>query len=188
MQWNPAERNGGPLRNGERYMRAHNVLDRIIVLVLGVGAAVATWPVSPGELPTGVEVGTRILVFDMYDQHLGCVNDRFDLHVEVAYTFKVTTTPQGEAAFHDVLRESITGKLTSKSTGAVWTRVGAVSPSVDRSTGGGMLKWAYMGSFVRDSEPTIRTREVAHTSYDGNGILRAEWYQFDCLASEVLSS
>jgi hypothetical protein len=161
-------------------MGAHKVLGRIAVAVLGMGVAVAAWPVSAGELPPGVEVGTRILVFDVYDQHLGCVNDRFDLHVELAYTFKVTTTPQGEAAFHDVLKEGITGKLTSKSTGAVWTRVGAVSPSVDRSTGGGMLNWAFVGSFVRDSEPTIRAREVAHTSYDGNGILRAEWYQLDC--------
>jgi len=152
----------------------------MVLLVLGMGVALAAWPASLEGLPPGVEVGTRILVFDMYDQYLGCLNDRFDLHVELAYTFRVTTTPQGEAAYYDVLKDGITGKLTSKSTGAVWTRVGAVSPSVDRSTGGGMLNWGYTGSFVRDSEPTIRAREVAHTSYDGNGILRAEWYQLDC--------
>ena len=95
------------------------------------------------------------------------------------------TLPSGEYVYRELWPRTVgAGTITGLTSGHVWRRDVGASPLIDRSTGGGMLRWTASMRFVSETGPSIDVFENFHFSRDANGEVKVDRYQSSCEVNE----
>lgn len=158
----------------------------LVISALGCseGTPAPTDPIGSSGPQRAAVVSSGEGTFTFHAVHYwACVGEVVENSVEAPYRWHLVETPQGDFVYHDHWdQKTVEGTLVGQTTGTVWRRVQNGGPFIQRSTGGGMVQWAFHGWFVTDTGPDIRVHEVFHASRNANGELVAQRYDFSCEA------
>jgi hypothetical protein len=154
-------------------MNANKLFKRILGLGLG-----AMFTVSAAAAPAVVEKGTAVLYLEG-DVYSDCFGEVMHFNHVIPYRYHRVQLPNGNYVYQELWIDS-TLTAVGLETGTVWTAEKNVSPYIERTTGGGMVHFTDMVTWVSDTGLTIELRSVLHLSFDANGELRVDRLEFRC--------
>ncbi len=164
---------GFTARKGIR-MNTKGLLKTILGLALGTGLTVAAW-----AAPAVVEKGS----FEVYGEgvidELECTGEPVLEKDSIVVNYHRVQTQKGDYVYHDLWLDA-TGTLTGLESETVWTLRKFISPGIDRSTGGGMVEFNTSKTYVSETGQRITLRAVYHVSFDANGELRVDRFEWGC--------
>ena len=138
---------------------------------------------SQASLAANVEHGTGVFSFDAV-HYWDCVGENVPNAFDVTYSYTRVTLPSGEYVYRELWPKTEgVGTITGLTSGHVWRRDIGAGPLVDRSTGGGMLRWTGKVYFVSETGPRIVVSENVHLSRNANGEVKVDRFESTCKLS-----
>jgi hypothetical protein len=155
-------------------MHTKGLVKTTLGLALGGGLTVAAW-----AAPAVVEKGSYEVYGEGVIDELECTGEPVLEKASIVVNYHRVQTPKGDYVYHDLWLDA-TGTLTGLESETVWTLKKFVSPGIDRSTGGGMVEFNTSKTYVSETGQRITLRAVYHVSFDANGELRVDHFEWGC--------
>ena len=147
-------------------------------------AAVRSAPSDPASRSASITEGTGTFSFDRV-HYWACIGEMVHNVFQVSFEWTKVELPNGEYLYREPWHVlGVWGTITGLTSGTVWYREHGISPSIERSMGGGMYEYTGHVRFVSETGPTILVNEVYHLSSDANGKTTVEFYNAECIVSK----